>query len=56
MALELLMHYRKEISEFKLVPSDGGCFEVSVNKELVFSKLKEDRFPGPEELRELIEG
>lgn len=26
-------------------PSDGGCFEVVVDGDLVFSKLKEDRFP-----------
>ena len=55
MALELLTHYRKGVSELALVPSDGGRFEVSVNGKLVFSKLKEGRFPEPKELRELIE-
>lgn len=55
MALELLTHYRKDVSELALVPSDGGRFEVSVNGKLVFSKLKEGRFPEPKELRELIE-
>lgn len=56
MALELLSHYRKEISEMKLVPSVGGRFEVSVNGKLIFSKLKEGRFPEPKELQQLIEG
>ena len=31
--------------EADLKPSDGGCFEVVVDGDLVFSKLKEDRFP-----------
>jgi len=54
MALELLSHYRKNASELKLVPSGGGCFEVSVDGKLIFSKLKEGRFPEPKELRNLI--
>ena len=55
MALELLKHYQKNISELKLVPSGGGAFEVSVNGKLIFSKLEEGRFPEPTELKELIE-
>lgn len=55
MALELLTHYRKEIADLKLLPSGGGCFEVSVNGKLIFSKLKEDRFPEPKELKRLID-
>ncbi|CAL9247317.1 unnamed protein product [Arabidopsis halleri] len=34
----------------------SGAFEVSCNGELVFSKLKEGRFPGEIELRELVSG
>ena len=55
MALELLTHYRKDISELKLVPSGGGAFEVSVNGKLIFSKLEEGRFSEPKELKESIE-
>ena len=55
MALELLSHYRKDISELKLVPSGGGAFEVSVNGKLIFSKLEEGRFPEPLELKQSIE-
>ena len=56
MALELLSYYRKNVSEFRLVPSEGGRFEVSVNDNLVFSKLKDGRFPEPAELKEAIDG
>ncbi len=55
MALELLSHYGRDLSDLKLVPSGGGCFEVSVNGKLVFSKFKEDRFPEVKELRSLID-
>jgi selenoprotein W-related protein len=28
-----------------LIPSGGGCFELSINGELVYSKLKTGEFP-----------
>ncbi len=55
MALELLNHYRRDLSEVKLIPSGGGAFEVSVNGKLIFSKLSEGRFPDLKELKQLIE-
>jgi len=35
---ELLKHYEHVIEEIKIVPSDGGKFEVTVNGSLLFSK------------------
>jgi len=29
----------------KLVPSKGGCFELTLNGELLYSKLKTGQFP-----------
>ena len=55
MAVELLSHYQQDVSDLRLVPSGGGCFEVSVDGKLVFSKLKEGRFPEPKELKGLID-
>ena len=40
---ELLEHYEHVIDEIKLVPSDGGKFEVTVNGQLLFSKLQTHR-------------
>ena len=54
MALELLNHYRKDISRLELVPAGGGAFEISVNGKLIFSKLSEGRFPEVKELKQLI--
>jgi selenoprotein W-related protein len=36
---ELLKHYEHVIETITLVPSEGGRFEVSVNGELLYSKL-----------------
>ena len=50
----LLDKFDAQISEATLKPSSGGRFEVSVDGNLVFSKLKLDRFPEDEELEQLI--
>lgn len=40
---ELLKHYEHVIEEIKIVPSDGGKFEVTVNGQLLYSKLQTHR-------------
>ena len=40
---ELLKDYEHVIESVALIPSDGGRFEVSVNGELVYSKLQNKR-------------
>lgn len=40
---ELLKHYEHLIEEIKLIPSDGGRFEVTVNGQLLYSKLATHR-------------
>ena len=42
---KLLTAYKTKITGFTLVPSGGGCFEVTVNGELIYSKLKTGQFP-----------
>ena len=42
---KLLATYKEQIKEMKLIPGGGGCFELTVNGELVYSKLKEGKFP-----------
>ncbi len=37
-----------------LLPSHGGRFEVTVDGELIFSKLAEGRFPEEKEILEKI--
>ena len=41
----MLATYKQQIKDMKLIPAGGGCFELTVNGELVYSKLKEGKFP-----------
>jgi selenoprotein W-related protein len=41
----LLTELKNTVKEFTLVPGTGGCFEISVNGELIYSKLKTGEFP-----------
>jgi selenoprotein W-related protein len=43
LAEELLKNYEHMLEELTLVPSDGGRFEVTVNGQLLFSKLSTHR-------------
>ena len=40
----------------ELKPGDRGAFEISINNNIVFSKLQEDRFPENNEIASFIEG
>ena len=51
---ELLKNYEHVIESVALIPSDGGRFEVSVNGELVFSKLLTKRHVEAGEIVNLI--
>jgi len=42
---KLLTTYKQQIGALKLIPSSGGCFELSVNGDLIYSKLKTGKFP-----------
>jgi selenoprotein W-related protein len=42
---KLLTVYKQQIKDFKLIPSKGGCFEITVNGELIYSKLESGQFP-----------
>ncbi len=45
MTSKLLNTYKQSIQDLKLIPSGGGCFELTVNGELLYSKLKTGEFP-----------
>ena len=55
LAEELLIEYKKGITEFTLVPSDGGRFEVELNDSLLFSKKEEGRYPSFDEIKAKID-
>ena len=37
--------FSEKFSALKLIPGEGGCFEVTLNGELIYSKLKTGDFP-----------
>jgi selenoprotein W-related protein len=37
--------FSERFSALKLIPGDGGCFEVTLNGELIYSKLQTGDFP-----------
>jgi selenoprotein W-related protein len=51
---KILLDHKRDIASFTLVPSDKGRFELSINGKLIFSKLKEGRFPEYDELKPKI--
>jgi selenoprotein W-related protein len=51
---ELLKQYEHVIEEIKLVPSDGGRFEITVNGKLLYSKLETHRHAEPGEVLGLV--
>ena len=55
MATELLEQYGNSISGLELIPSRGGVYEVMKNGKLIFSKIKEERFPELDEIKQLLD-
>jgi selenoprotein W-related protein len=42
---KLLTTFKQQIRALTLIPMGGGCFELSLNGELVYSKLQTRQFP-----------
>ena len=51
---ELLKNYEHVIETIMLVPSEGGLFEVTVNGQLLYSKLETHRHAAPGEVLEWV--
>jgi selenoprotein W-related protein len=51
---ELLKNYEHLIEEIKLIPSDSGRFEVTVNGQLLYSKSNLHRHAEPGEVLGLV--
>ncbi len=60
MTAKLLPRFKQKIGQFTLIPSKGGCFELTVGTTLVYSKLKTGQFPDEarliEEIGSLLQG
>ncbi len=45
MTAKLLPKFKQKIARYTLVPSKGGCFELTVGGSLLYSKLETGKFP-----------
>ena len=53
MAQELLTTIEKEVGEVALIPGQDAVFEVRLDREVIFSRKQEWRFPELKELKQL---
>lgn len=52
---ELLGAFESQIESLELIPSRGGCFEVEVNGDMLYSKLASGRHAEPGEVKRLLQ-
>jgi len=48
------MQFKQQISSLELQPDLGGCFELTVGDELIYSKLETKEFPDEDQMIETI--
>lgn len=51
---KLLSRFKSRIKGYTLIPASGGCFEVTVDGDLIYSKLKSGQFPDEQEVIETV--
>ena len=51
---KILNEYKQRIASMKLVPYRGGAFEVVLDGELVYSKLRTGEFPEEAAIMDLV--
>jgi len=54
LAEQILDEKKLDLSRLVIVPSHGGRFEITVDGDVAFSKLKEGRFPEDDEIQALL--
>jgi selenoprotein W-related protein len=54
LAQELLFTFGDELGAVALVPGSGGIFEVRLDGEVLWNKRRQERFPEPKEVKQLI--
>ncbi len=55
MTSKILSEFKQRISDLKLIPGKGGCFELTADGDLIYSKLKTDQFPDEQKILQVLE-
>ncbi len=50
----LLTELKGRITSYELIPSKGGCFELAVDGDLIYSKLDTGEFPNDADMLEAV--
>lgn len=50
----MLNEFKQKVTNLTLVPAGGGCFELSANGELLYSKLKTGQFPDEQSIIDML--
>jgi len=50
MTEKILWACKRKLADLVLVPSDGGRFEISIDGDLIYSKLQTGQFPDEEKI------
>ncbi len=53
---KLIESLKQRLAGFTLIPSRGGCFEVTVDGDLIYSKLATGEFPDEGKILDAIVG
>jgi selenoprotein W-related protein len=51
----VLPRFKRAITRYELIPSKGGCFELTVGGKLLYSKLATGKFPDEDEILSALE-
>ena len=49
-----MMTFEKEVGEMALIPGKDAVFEVRLDREVIFSRKQQGRFPESKELKQLV--
>ena len=55
MAAKILSQFKQQVADLKLIPGRGGCFELTADGELLYSKLKSGQFPDEQQMLDKLE-
>ena len=50
MTAKILMQFKQQVSSLELQPNQGGSFELTVDNELIYSKLETKEFPDEDQM------
>jgi selenoprotein W-related protein len=45
LAAKVLTQFKQKLAALELQPAGGGCFEITLDGQLIYSKLKTGEFP-----------